>query len=377
MKVTFTTNIKDFQNLERFREYVRKEVVDEGLDQILDDSLAGLKNYFLDIINNEIRINGKVKSADGTSESNIDIPQSEAELLKFITAKNGKPGVDLNSFIKNKGKDYSTFLESKVVTVPPHRTSLRIPMAPFETFDEQLAKAKKFFGESIFVFTDSKGMPAYYLNPGINIDRFVKIVCSTDTGDTAKSRKKYEHYQTSNKMTRQQNSEIGRFSEWSVKKEGTDFIKNNFINISQVMNLLKEQKYSEAESLLNMGNVSADVAHVLSKIKDLKEGNNLTPGVQVYTELLSLVNTMAIEKKRNEKQNMYVLTAKSSYEQTSGSETTLGSIASTNKDEGTEKYNAFYDNLQRQLSMWKITNEDHWFKALVDKTEKSLKKFEG
>ena len=90
-----------------------------------------------------------------------------------------------------------------------------------ESFDDHFNKAKNFYNEALYVFTDGAGNTKYYANPGVDLSQYVKIVCSRETGDTQKSRNRFDTHK-----------DRRGYADWALKGEVINRIYNSFIDVS-------------------------------------------------------------------------------------------------------------------------------------------------
>jgi hypothetical protein len=338
------------KDLERFKKELNT-TIKIGLDKPLSDSVQELKDVLLSVINKDIKDN-KTQSANTLNEKDLDIPKSQDEIIKHLT------NVDLNQ-IRTK-KDYTTFVENKALIVNEHRVRLRIPMSGAETFDMQHSQAISFFNKATFIFNDGQGNLSYHINPGIDMSQYVKVVCSRDTGDTPKSRKKFDNYKNSKKMPRQDSSEIGRFSEWSLKQDAVKYIKQAFININPIIKDIQNGDYDDALLKLHTsysGN-NPNIQNVKNKVEELRDKKNLQPSTEAYSNIISLIRNMKFAK---------------SIAPTAVRYTLISNYNSSAEQEANEKI--FMDEIQRQIFIWGSINEKLWFYKLAQVIEKFIERF--
>ena len=349
--IQLSVNVKDKQLLTELQKEIKTELIQKGLDKPILSTLEQLKSSLRSFINKQTEKTkpGQTPSDDNTPGGNM--PKTDQEMLKFLT------GVDLDKI--RKSKDYTSAIESKVVVVDQRRARIRFPISDSETFEQNYKKAMDFFSQSIYAMVDSSGRVSYYVNTGVNMAQYVKVVCSTDTGDSKKSRKKFDYYKNSNKMTRQGGSEIGRFAEWTLKQEGITNITNGltgFINITNVIDSLKEGDTQTASDLLKSFAGSPKAQGLQAKVDDLKTKTNLTPGMATQNNIMSLINNLKIEKVVKESQTTY----------------NLISMYSESKDQTNV---SFFDEVNSNINVWIIGNSDYWIREFTALAESLLKKY--
>lgn len=328
------------------KKQMKPEVVDKALDAPLSIDLAKLKQRLLNILNNEQKSKVEVKN-QGLGDSQINIKKSDEEIIKHLT------GVDVSKV--SKTKDYNSLADGKVAVISnktirgamnqrtstslsgvkmPSGVNLRMRMDEIDTFNGQQAKAQTYFNQSIYVFVDVSGKANYYKNPGIDMTQYVKVVCSRDTGDTNASQKRWETG-TGNRG----------FADWTLLTEGVDRIKRDFVNVTDVVDKVKEGEYDEASRVLNKVTKNASASEISSKIDDLKTGKSLGPTVNSYNNVVKLIKNLRIEKSVKKDSVSYTLV--STY------------------DETTKDFQNFQDKLREEANLWQISNEKSWINSVV------------
>lgn len=392
--VEFYTNFDTFDTFKEFKKDIRKDVIENGLDVSLGLSAKELKAELQYLINKKIRMNdaqGASPSAkaivNGLGQTQVNIPKSEDELLKFLT--NGK--VDPSKY--NKAKDYTSLGETNVVfghgskgTSKANRVTLRMEIDPEETVESQHQKATKFFEEALFALPDATGDMNYYVNPGIDIAQFVKIKCSVLTGfDDIKTRKGLNPVERFEKI--KQNGQT--FAEWTIKQDAVDVVRKNYINITEILNLVKAgdlERASQVLAIVDKNNKLTDFKNQLDKLivkpdsnffKDeqgrwrIKSGSseggrfatideiiaNIPISTQSYMNAIKLINNLKIVKKVTQEDVIYTLYSN------------FDDFADTEID--------FYSYIQKALRNWGVGQEDYWFNSLVKKVEKLIKQYES
>ena len=364
MKITleghenFDKFIKTFTR--RIRKGVKKVVIQDGMDEVLQQDLNTLRVELFKIINQDIK--AEENRPSGTlDEGSIDIPKSDEEILKHLT------GLDIEKF--RVSKDFSSLIDAGVVFAFDRKrggykidntlqgknkstkhtmssgVNYRIDMSAVDTFESQYAKAVQFFNTAMYVFPDISGKLNYYINPGIDLTDCIKVVCSRDTGDTANSRSRFDNHWKGK-----------GYADWSLKRECLDKIKNNFTNITDAIDAIKEADYDRAtEILTGRSNRSTSISDFQEKVKDLQLRKDLQPSVQAYGEITTLIRNLRIAKKIKKHMTVYSLIS---------STPAYGPI-----ELGAETFNNI---LKKTVGFWKITHKDKWFKHLVNKTEKLI-----
>jgi len=350
---------KALESITKFKEKLKPEVVDKALDVPFTLDLAELKTKLLSMLNNEQKSKVEVKD-QALGETQINIKKSDEEIIKHLT------GVDLSKV--SKTKDYNSLADGNVAVVSnktmrstlsqrtstslsgvkmPSGVNLRIPMDQLDSFESQQSKALNYYNNAIFVIVDTSGKANYYKNPGIDMSQYVKVQCSTDAGDTEKSRKRWDSG-TSNRG----------FADWTILSEGMDRVKRDFVNMTDVMDKLKEGEYEEAKHILSrVSTKNTDASEIFNKIDDLKEKKSLAPSVEAYNNIVKLIKNLKLVK--TVKENSVIYTLASTY------------------DETAKDYGNFQDKIKEEANLWQISNEQKWIKSLIQSivnlAEKSLR----
>lgn len=368
----------------RLQKSIKTNVIQTGLDKTLEKSIPELKEQLRFLVNEQIRVynadtrsysdTGVIQSAhktrttsntvNGLGQPIINPAKSDQEIIKYVT--NGK--TDLSKY--NAAKDYSTLSESGVVfgqrskgSEKANRVTLRMDISEGETVQNQYIKAKQFFQEAVFALPDSGGKTKYYSNPGFDITEFVKIKCSTMTGDetSPEPTKGLSPQRRFERATKDKG-----FAEWTLKQDGVDFIRRNFVDLTIVVNSIKEGDFKKADSLLRMADKNNKMTDVRIKIQELEKVSTAskpedasTPelsGVFSYINSIKLINNLKIEKKIDDISTAYILT--SDYEDFSKDGVDVLTI------------------LMQNIRAWVVANEEVWFNKLIKITENVLRDFE-
>lgn len=360
----FSIKLENKSKVEKFlrsiekniKKNIRVDAIENGLDDQLKNDLKQLKDRLRYIVNSEIRSGETVSKGAYLDEPLVKVPKSDEEIIKQIT------GLDLTKFRTNK--EYTSLIDSNVALIYDkmqtsyrrdstekggHSMSagvnIRIPMDFLGSFDSQLNQAVEFFNRAMFIDIDNNGNVNYLVNPGIDLRDCVKIVCSTENGDTVRSRAKFEQHR-------------GRrgYADWTLKKECVEKIKKNFVNLSDVIDKIKEADFDEAVN--HLGRIQNSIGknqttqNAMEQISNMKEGKNLDQSVQSYTEVIKLIRNMRLSKRITKTAVTYSL------------------VSST----GQNIEDNFMDQISRTLSFWKISKEKTWVNAMISAIQKSANK---
>lgn len=343
--------LKNFELLEILKKDIQKNLVEKGLDLPITKALPQLKTELKFFTNNQATVitPDSSKTPEQNALSFSTMPKSDADIIKYIT------GLDVDKL--RKTGDYTTAIDSKVVIVNDNRVRFRLPISDYETFDETLHRATSFFNQAIFIMVDGSGNIKYFMNPGIDLSKFVKIVCSTDVGDTTKSRNKFTNYRDGNRMSRQGDSDIGRFAEWSLKQNFVKTITNpssGLIDLTKVVQEIKEGNYDDAIRIAGSMKVGNNQFDLIQKINNIKDRKELTPEMAAHSNIISLINNLKIFKDIKNNEVSYEL------------------ISSYTEDASGTK---FFDLIYNDINVWIIQNSVSWFKQFVKVAEDILSKY--
>lgn len=352
MKNSVKSNIDSIIfDFEKFQKGVEEVLIKKGLDKTLANSTRRLKVQLLSILT-EMR-NTTIDTTTESQQESINIPKAEEEILKQLT------NIDVQNF--NKNKDYTEFTESRVAfahqnkgTGNHRRVRLRLPMEYGDDYESQLSMAKQFFNETIFAIPTETGQINYFMNPGIDLSKYVKVVCSTQRGDdpTQESEDRFERATKKN-----------GYAEWSIFQNTIDeVITSQFTNITDIINDIKVGESQEALNKLRLQQQHSKSQELIEKIQNINSNQQLTPGMQAYNNLLNLIKSLRIKKIVSKSETMVTYIIEADYSDI---------VASTDGSENLER--EFFNRLKSAITIWKVDNSDKWFEAFVNIAEKILK----
>jgi len=359
--VELTSNFDTFDTFLKFKKDFRKEVVEDGLDIPLKISTNVLKSELKYLVNERIRtpdatkaenIKSPVQQVNDLKHPIVSTPKSEAELIKYLT----KGRSDINKY--NKAKDFSTLQESGVVfghnsrgQQSANRVTLRLEISPDETVQSQYQKARDFFQNAVFAFQDGFGEVNYYMNPGIDISEYLKIKCSVFTGDGNVDPRR--GLSPEDRFNRDRDSK--GFADWTLKQDGVEFIRNSFVNITEVVNQIKEGDVDRAKEVLRKVNKNSNIQEIEEQLDNLKAGKDVPETTQSYLNTIKLIEQLVIAKKITPEDVIYTLMSTG----------------------GDSEQVDFLDQIERAIRGWEVENEDYWFNSLVKRAEKLIKRYES
>lgn len=334
---------------------IKSEIIDWSLDPELGKDLDALKKNLLNAITKEIASPVPIQTPEITEEQ-VVVKKSDQEMIKHLT------GVDLTKL--NKTKDYNTLADGKLAIVnnkslrkstidknngnPPSKMSagvnLRLPMSEADTFENQYSQALNYYNNAMFVFTDNNGKANYYVNPGIDLTPYVKVVCSSEPGDGKISTDRWDRLNA-----------LGRHADWTLLRSGLDVVKQSFINMTDVVDKMKEGEFDIATGVLNkITQKSTSTTSYTEKISDLKNSNNLDPSVNSYNNAVKLIRNLKLEKSIKKDRTFYTLVS--------------------NYDPNSKDYLNFQEKLTRETKMWKLTKQQNHVNTLLKAINTKLRR---
>ena len=342
------------QNFNLLQKDIDKHLIKHGLDLTIEESLDELKSALKSFINDDVRSAppAKDQNAPKTDIDNTALPKTDQDLIKYIT------GLDVDKI--RKTGDYTTSIDSDAVVSNNSRVRMRFPISDTESFEENQLRANNFFNKAIFIFADGSGSVSYFLNPGIDMSQYIKIVCSRDTGDTDRSRAKFDRYKNSDRMPRQNSSDLGRYAEWTLTQEGVNKIKDvnsGFVNLTSIISDIKSGNFQEALVTLQQSKVGARYAEIKEKIENIQQQKDLTPDIATYVNIISLINNLKVA---NVNKNANV---------------TIYDLDSSFSDDSKDKSVKFFDEVYNQINVWILANSLKWAADFVSLASDILKKY--
>lgn len=290
---------------------------------------------------------------------NLNIPEEERPpVFPKGTEETLKEIFKVNLEKYRKTSDYTHSIESNVCTVDNNRVRLRLSIGPDEQFDENYQKAVKFFNNCIFAIKIN-GQVRYIYNPGIDLSRFVKIVCSTYVGDTLKSRKVFNSYKESLNRPTENQSEYGRFATWSLKQEGLKQVlgaKGGLINVTSIIKDVQDGNTESALEKLKGIKSSPITKELENNIKNSQQSNSTGNGFKAYQDARKLIKSLEIKKTTKEGKVELAV---------QGQEPSGAAI--------TYDYEILKNKVENLISTWNLVNERVWLEHIMKAIDKVIK----
>lgn len=337
----------------KFAEELRTEA-QVGLSDHIDSAVEDLKEELKTTVNNQIASAPAEQTGKDVRDQTLDIPKSEVEIINQLL------NIDITKFRTDRG--YSTQVDSGVTVVTSRDklkekgiasdvsrmssgVNFRMSMSEMDTFDSQFGAAQNHFNNTVFMLEEG-GKINYYINPGINLSNYVKVVCSRETGNTAASNKKFEKHRVRR-----------NYADWTLTAEGLGVVKNKFIKLNDVVDSIKDGRYDDAIAILNSHKVGNDkIQKVADEIKNIKTSKNLKPTTQAYVNIITLISNLKVRKTTSENKTTYSLY------------TNYGNELSDTEEQ-------FLDTIKSEVFIWKITNEQKWIDTITKAVNRVVEKF--
>lgn len=361
LKATLEFDLKTIDDLAKFKDDFRQEIIERGLDQPLEESLTTIQQELKTFVNEEVRERKHKQRPFEAQQGDIDIPKSEETILKTLF------GINVDKFAQPEnhadlGRSKIVFAHGSSNVGGTGRVRLRVPMRDGSTPGDHKIAATKFFNDSVYAMRSRQGNMNYYINPGVNVDNYVKVVCSTDTYDfetgepiTEKTKKRFDQY-------KENTAELENpHAEWTLKQGFVNDIPKKFLNVTAIVNEVKNGNIDRAREILNKRGATARINEIKGRLdrrlKEIQEKVDVAPDEQSYLEIIDLITNFKISKRIGKSEVTYTLTS---------------SVSPSNK--GTEK---FLDVINTRISRWISVNQDIWFKKLVNKVDTLIKRYEA
>lgn len=330
----------DLMKDREIRNVVRKELIENGLDDTLSNSIKFLKAHITETINTQVRYKKVIENySDLEEDHNINIPKTQKDVIKELF------DIDLDKV--NPNMDYTKYGQTNAVLINSNRAILKMDESIFSDPAQSYEKATKFFQEAIFIDLSGPTPSYFYADPKFNVEKWVKAFCSRDTGLTDRTKHRFNKFQNKGE------------SEWRIKQEGLKQLRKNSVDISSIVNLVLKGDYETAANALKSKPYSRLNYYIDQKIQKLQKGQSTTTDYAIYTNINTLIKNIRFEKVIQK--NMVTYRLVSTY---------------NDVNEDSAAYKNFFDELNATLSMWFLLNEKEWFFALVDKAEKIIQELQ-
>lgn len=366
--MSFTIRTKGDKKLADDIRKMAKELrfnIESELDPVVDDGIDDLKKELLDIVNNQIQTTiPAVESQKDLTKDVVSIPKSDTELFKQL--------LDIDISKVKTLRDYTSMVDSGITLISNRKqmmerglkpdtspmssgVNLRLPMSEYDTFDSQHNAALKYFNNSTFVIEEN-GKMKYYMNPGIDLSAYIKVVCSNTPGNSDRAQEVFERYKSGKRKGNRKDSKRSKkdYADWTILNEGLDIVKSKFIPLNEIFDDIKRGDYSAASDNLKFRNIEQAKAEKLQEeINNLKDGKSLKPTTQVYSNLIAIIQSIKVRKVIRDYTSTYTL---------------FTNLPSQTGDEEED----FLDTIKQQIFLWKISNEQKWIEAVVRGIEKAV-----
>jgi hypothetical protein len=379
----FETNFDDYKQFMEFQEDFKVNIIENGLDKPINKSLEQLRTTLKDKINERVSDPAtqglppsKLPEKNGLDQKFVNLPKSESDILEYLTDSK----TDLSKY--NKAKDFTSLDESKIVfgnydrgMNKADRITLRMEIDPGETVEQQYIKAKAFFVDAIIAIPDYSGQTNYFMNPGLDLSDYVKIKCSTMTGDgNTKPKKGVSPQERFNR-----DSDDKSYAQWTLKKEAVDIIRKEYINLTPVINSIKDGKFSKALIELRSLSKKGDTKQLLDlqdKVNELKkESPKVSKQMRNYTKVIRTIDSLDIIKEIKFNTTYYSLDVEFQTEVVKPEDSSDGNNETHYEDSVDEKqeYLSVSRKIETTIRKWVGINENVWFEDLIKQVDNLIR----
>lgn len=347
MKIEIKNAESIVSDLKKFSKDLRVGI-ESGLDTTLDDDVESLKSTLLGLINNEITIDNKEVKTDKSAPT-ITMPKSKIDLVKEIFGND----IMTSDYMKTGNKGNTLDDKSNVFVMKNGRIKAWQSVSESSNYSTQESTFKNRLKDGIILDPDSGKM---YKVPDSAV-KGLKVECSTDSGQTLNSEKKFDAYKNSPNITRRKgDSPDQRVAVWTTRKEDINFMIRNSISVDEIIHKIQEGEYDTAAALLQKNNTSGAYKQIIENINNVKMGKIANPDTKAYINLQSLIRNLKIKKRIAEYKTDY----------------TLFTSYDSELEDTQEK---FFDVLRREIFLWKTTNEELWINVMIKSINEVVKKY--
>lgn len=362
---------KVLDSFKKLKEEIAEEIISKGLDNTLNEELKILKKDLLKILNTSGKTRVRV-SRGATGFEDITLDRANNEMIKALTDADLQKSLKVGNYeamIQNKvavtsSKRLKQAQVDKLSSIPQHKMAsgldVVIPMRESDTLESHLAQATKYFNSALFVIFDENGRAKYYKNPGIDLSKHVKIVCSNTTGNSERSQQVFDRNKTGKRIGNRQDSTRAPkdYAMYSLKSEAFDIIKNHCLDLTEVVESMKYGDYDKAVDIVSGKPLrNESVTDLLDRVNKFKEGRELLSSTESYRNLIELIKNLKLKKTSKKDRTYYTLITK--------------------YDENIKDPIKFEEAVQREILVWKIDGSHRWVEKLLKEQIKRINKLIG
>lgn len=230
------------------------------------------------------------------------------------------------------------------------RITLRMPIADGETVESQYQRAREFFKDLIIGVKDQTGNIDYNMATE-NIADDVKIKCSKYKG--ADDFNEFGGLSPSERFDKDRENK--GYAEWTIPQEVVDRVVQSGVNLNTIAEAILNNDIDDARNYLRTkANTPGDKLQEINQtLNNFENNENLSPEASNINTVVNMINTLSIRPVRSESMVKYEVIASIDQGITAANLTTL----------------------ERELSMWKVSNADRWVKKLLKKIIRIIKQY--
>lgn len=129
----------------------------------------------------------------------------------------------------------------------------------------------------------------------------------------------------------------------------------NGIDAGEIIDMVLDGDSYVAKETLRSLNLTGNLDKSIEKLEEYEEGKNLPSTLEAQRNVEDLINNLKLRKEISDEKVVYTLF--SSYGQ------------------DTRETVDFLKEIKTHIHMWKVTNSEKWFKAILDSVDKAIKKY--
>lgn len=183
----------------------------------------------------------------------------------------------------------------------------------------------------------------------------IKVECSTDTGQTLDSSKKFDAYKNSQQITRTQ-STYQRVAIWTVRQADVKLIMDNAISVDDIINEVLQGHYGSAKDLLREKNKNGTYNTAIENIDNIQKGKFVNTNLETFQKLKTLINNLRIKRTDSKRK------------------TTISLVTSYN-NETEEQAIDFFTEMRKYIYIWMVNNQEKWINAILNAIQDVAKKY--
>jgi len=350
--------------IRRLTKEVEEKVIQKGLDEPIQKDVNELRNRLRITVNEEILSQKTAVPGNpiniGDNENWSDILASESAVFKYLSGFESDVLTDGSTPIADVDAEIIAVSTLQKVNKDGEQTMLIRMQQPIEddsSFEEHKNKVITSINSSIFAVIDGSNRLTYYLNPGIDLRKYVKAHCAHIGQKGKKAVTDEDRFNTA--------KEKGQMPIWMLRQAVLEEeVFPHFINLNSVITDVKNGQYDNAIIMLESAKTGSLRKSLegwidkIRKIRDRKVDPEAVGGPEIITQsnIIHLINNLRVDKEiKKSGEVIYSLTSSYSLE--------------SNRDI------EFWPAVHRLIVMWKVGNYSKWYNDLRNVAKKVTSSF--